>query len=419
MVHTAMYDAWSVYDNCSISTTTALLVKAHEKHCSKDNRRKAFSYAAYRVLNELFLLALPAEKKHIFRDKMVDLGYNPEDTSLNIETPQGIGNLAATMTIEYRNGDGSNPLGTLHMPAWSDYTGYHSVNTPDKVNDVNRWQPLRNEVCPGEYKVQTFLTPHWGLVRPFALSFNWQYRPAAPFKKGEQEFTDQAQEVLDISACLSDEQKAIAEYWADGPGTFSPAGHWCEVAQFIAMKNDYHNSQCIKLLFALGNALLDASIAAWECKRHYDSVRPITAIHELFRGLEVQAWAGPHKDTKTIRGENWKPYIPTPPFAAHVSAHSTLARAAASVLKQFTGSDAFGGCTTIEKGASAIENGHSPCVQVTLDWPTFTAAAEQAGMSRLYGGVQFARGNNLGQKLGAYIGTRAWEKALFYFNEEK
>ena len=117
MVHTAMYDAWSVYDERSISTATALLIKMHEKHCSKENRRKAFSYAAFRVLTELFWLVLPAEKKQVFRDKMCDLGYNPDDTSLDITTPQGIGNLAAKAVIEYRNGDGSNPLGTLHMPS--------------------------------------------------------------------------------------------------------------------------------------------------------------------------------------------------------------------------------------------------------------------------------------------------------------
>jgi hypothetical protein len=417
MVHTAMYDAWSVYDASSISTTTALLIKMPEKNCTKENRRKAFSYAAFRVLTDLFWLLLPAEKKNIFRDKMCALDYNPDDTSLDITTPQGVGNLAAKATIEYRYGDGSNQLGTLHMPAWSDYTGYVPVNTPDKVNDINKWQPLRTEVAPGEYKIQSCLVPHWGLVRPFCLSFNWQYRPGPPYKKGEQEFIDQAQEILDISACLTDEQKAIAEYWADGPGTYTPPGHWCEIAQFVAQKNEYRNSQCIKLFFALGNALLESAIAAWECKRYYQSIRPITAIRELFRGLDVQAWAGPHKGTKTIRGENWMPYIATPPFPEHVSGHSTFSRAAAAILKQFTGSDEFGGCTTIEKGSSVIEPGDTPCIPVTLDWPTFTAAAEQAGLSRLYGGIHFSKGNSSGQKLGAYIGTKVWEKARFYFNQ--
>jgi len=419
MVHTAMYDAWSIYDESSFSTTTAQYIKILDTHrCTKENRRKAFSYAAYRVLTDLFCGLLPAENKNMFRDFMCELDYNPNDTSLNITSPQGIGNLIAKLVIEYRYGDEANQLGNLHSYQWSDYTGYQPVNTSDKVNDLNHWQPLRIEVSPGEFKVQNFLVPHWGLVKPFALQYNWQFRPEAPIKKTEPEFKQQAKEVLDISARLTDEQKVIAEYWADGPGTYSPPGHWCEIAQFVADKNEYRNSQCIKLFFALCNAMLDVSIVCWECKRYYDYVRPVTAIRELYRGQDVKAWGGPHQGTQTIKGEKWNSYIPTPPFAEHVSGHSTFSRAAATILKQFTCSDEFGGCMTIEKGCSVIEPGTTPCIDVKLDWPTFTAAAVQAGMSRLFGGIHFKRGNEYGQQTGEEVGIYAWEKANLYFNEE-
>jgi hypothetical protein len=418
MVHTAMYDAWSVYHECALSTSTALYIKILDnKNCTKDNKRKAFSYAAYRVLMDLFWLALPPENKNMFRDLMCECGYDPDDTSLDITTPQGIGNLSAKLIIESRYGDGANQLGTLHAPPWSDYTGYTPVNTPDCVNDLNYWQPLRIEVSPGEFKVQNFLVPHWGLVKPFSLQYNWQYRPEKPFRKNESGFKQQAEEVLQISANLTDEHKAVAEYWADGPGTYTPPGHWCEIAQFVAEKKSYQDAACIKLLFVLTNALLDASIACWECKRHYDSIRPISAIRELYKGKDVQAWGGPHQGTQTIKGEKWMPFIATPPFPEHVSGHSNFSRAAATVLKCFTGSDHFAGCTTVEKGSSKIEPGTTPCEDVVLDWPTFTEAAEQAGMSRLYGGIHFLRGNDYGQKLGEAIGQCAWEKALFYFNE--
>lgn len=419
MVHTAMYDAWSVYDRYAISTTTAQYIKIAEEHCSKQNTRKAFSYAAYRLLTHLFWLPLPPENKDMFTNLMCACGYDPSDTTFDINKPQGIGNLAARMTIEYRDGDGSNPYGTLHFPSWSDYTNYKPVNTYDKINNLNNWQPLRSEISPGNFEVQNFLVAYWGLVKPFSLQYNWQFRPDAPYKKEQPEFKQQAKEVIDISAGLTDEQKVIAEYWADGKGTYTPPGHWCEIAQFAAEKNNYRNSQCIKLFFALCNALLDASVACWECKYYYDSVRPITAVRELYRGMDIQAWAGPGKGTATIKGENWKPFIATPPFAEHVSGHSNFSRAAATVLIHFTGCDEFGGCIKIEKGSSKIEPGKSPCIDYTLDWPTFSGAADQAGLSRLYGGIHFKRGNEDGQKLGRSIGVHAWEKALFYFNDEK
>ena len=418
MVHTAMYDAWSVYQQKPISTSTALLIKIQdEANCTKENRRKAFSFAAYRVLRNCFWGALPAQNKNMFRDFMCELNYNPDETSLDITTPEGIGNLAAKLVIEYRNGDGSNPHGTLHMPAWSDYTGYKPVNTWDKVNDLDHWQTLRTEGAAGAFKIQNFLVPHWGLVKPFALNFNWQFRPMHPYKKHEAQFKEQVKETISISAGLTDKQKAIAEYWADGPGTFTPPGHWCEIAQFIAECKKYGNYDCIKLFFALCNALLDAAIACWECKRYYDSVRPITAVREMYRGKDIQAWGGPHKGTQTIKGENFQPYIGTPPFPEHVSGHSNFSRSAAVILQRYTCSDHFDGCTEIKKGGSSIEPGTTPKQDIILEWPTFTDAAEQAGMSRLYGGIHFAKGNKDGQLLGEAIGNHAWQKAKFYFND--
>jgi hypothetical protein len=417
MVHTAMYDAWSVFDEYAISTTTGRYVKILDaKYCTPENIRKAFSYAAYRVLMDQFWLALPPENKSIFRDFMCELNLDPDDNTLDIKKPQGIGNLMARLGIEYRYGDGSNPLGTVHAPAWSDYAGYEPVNTPDKINDLNRWQPQRTKTRSGELRVQSFLVPHWGLVKPFALDHNWQFRPGVPPGKYQPQFKQQAQEVIEVSAGLTDEQKVIAEYWADGPGTYTPPGHWFEIGQFIATKRNFNDSQCIKMFFALGNALLDASIACWECKCQYDYVRPVTAIRELFKGKQISAWAGPHQGTKTIKGENWQPYITTPPFPEYVSGHSSFSCAAATILRCFTGKDDFYGQFSFEKGNSEVEPGTTPGKTVVLSWPTFTLAARQAGMSRLYGGIHFTGANEGGLQLGLEVGQLTWEKSKFYFN---
>lgn len=418
MVHTAMYDAWSVYDERAVSTSTAMYIKVTDSaQCRQDNVLMAFSYAAYRVLMDLFYCALPPANKQMFRDFMCSLNYNPDDGSMDIGTPQGIGNLAGRLVIECRAGDFSNPHGTLHAPSWSDYTGYTPVNAWDQVKDLDHWQPLRTGDASSGYQVQQFLVPHWGLVKPFGLSHNWAFRPGPPYKKHMSQFRDQAREVLNISAGLTDKQKAIAEYWADGPGTYTPPGHWCEIAQFVADCRKYDDADCIRLYFALCNGLLDASIACWECKRQYDSARPITVIRDMYKGKDVQAWGGPNQGMQTIKGELWQPYIPTPPFPEHVSGHSTFSAAAATILECFTGSGEFGGCTVIDRGSSKIEKGLTPRQEITLEWATFSEAAEQAGLSRLLGGIHFQKANMDGQQLGKSIGLSAWKKALHYFNQ--
>jgi PAP2 superfamily len=169
-----------------------------------------------------------------------------------------------------------------------------------------------------------------------------------------------------------------------------------------------------KLFFALANALFDASIACWDCKRAYDSIRPVSAVHYLFNGKTVTAWGGPGKGTVSdMPGENWAPYqkptVVTPPFPEYVSGHSTFSAAGAYVLQQYTGSDTFGDSYTQSAGSSLIEPGFGiPQTAITLSWPTFSAAAVEAGMSRRYAGVhqregsQVRRGGRLSLKHGRH-----------------
>lgn len=417
MVHTAMYDGWSVYSKCAFSTTTSRYIKKYGEGCGENEVEKTFSYAAYRVLTDLFWLALPPEKRNMFRDLMNQCDFNPDDCSMDITKASGIGNLIARLVLDYRHGDEANQQGILfHFAPWTDFTGYKPVNLPDPapVKDINHWQPL---TING--KAQQFLLPHWPLVKPFALSFAKQFRPEPPYNSKDtcNEFKKQACEILELSASLSDKEKVIAEYWNDGPGTYTTAGHWCEIAEFICEKEKYCNKDCIKLFFALTNAFLDASISCWEGKRRYDSVRPITAIHELYRGRLIKAWGGLFKGTVEMDGKDWLPYLPTPPHPEYVSMHSTFSKAAAYIINAYTKKETFNGCFKVKKGSSLIEPGKTPSVDITLEWPTLTSAVEEAGMSQLYAGVHFKRSHEMGQKLGAAVGKCVWEKASVYFND--
>jgi hypothetical protein len=106
--------------------------------------------------------------------------------------------------------------------------------------------------------------------------------------------------------------------------------------------------------------------------------------------------------------------VVTPPFAEYPSGHSTFSAAAAEVLRRCTGSDAFGATATIEAGSSHIEPGRVPAGDVTLHWDTFSAAADEAGLSRRYGGIHFRQGDLVGRAVGRRVGARVWRLATAY-----
>jgi len=222
---------------------------------------------------------------------------------------------------------------------------------------------------------------------------------------------------------LDDPSRMKAEYWADGPRSEFPPGHWALFAQAMSRKRGDTLDDDVKLFFTLGNALMDASIAAWFWKFKIDYVRPITGIREHFRGQTIVSWLGPYKGYGPVKGENWIPYqeltVVTPPFPEYVSGHSTFSAAGARVIRTFFGADTFGASVTIRAGTSRFEprtdtHPGSPAKDVTLSWPTFSAAAGEAGQSRRYGGIHFPGGDMHGRGLGDAIGGDAWTKAQSY-----
>jgi membrane-associated phospholipid phosphatase len=158
----------------------------------------------------------------------------------------------------------------------------------------------------------------------------------------------------------------------------------------------------------------------WDAKRFYDSERPITAIRFLTAGQTIPTFGATPGAPATVLGENWKPFQPdtflTPPFPEFPSGHSCFSSAAASILKAFTGSNTFGESVTVHAGSSKVQPGTAPTADVTLTWRTFTVAAEEAGLSRIYGGIHFPQANIASQQLGKKIGKVVWAKSLTLFN---
>jgi hypothetical protein len=408
IVHTCMYDAWAAYDPVAVGTRLGGSLRRPAGEHTLANKNEAVSYAAYRALVDLF----PTQRAVLFDPLLTELGYSAADP--HATTPAGIGTVACDAVLAVRHHDGANQLGDLNPGAgpYADYTGYAPVNTADTIADPNKWQPLKN----ANGTVQTFLAPHWGLVAPFAMNSAGEHRPEAPAPFGTNQYKHEAEAVIKLSAALDDRKKAIALYWADGPNTETPPGHWNLFAQYVSRRDGHTLDEDVKLFFALGNALLDASIAVWDCKRAYDYARPISAIRYLFAGQQIDAWAGPGLGTRSIDGKDFRSYIPTPPFAEFTSGHSAFSTAGAEVLRLFTGSNVFGASHVVLAGSSVVEPGVAPSTNVTLSWATFEDAANEAGVSRRYGGIHFKDGDLSSRKIGRHIGAACWEKAQTYFN---
>jgi len=428
IIDTCMYDAWAAYDGHAVGTELGGALRRPMPERTSANKERAISYAAYRALSDV----LPVDTDSVYTPLMKQFGYDPADNSTDIETPTGIGNVACAAVLEFRHHDKANQLGDLAQGTYSDWSGYRAVNSPATVParfpfakplNPDHWQPLSYVDGSGNLVLQTFAAVQWCFVTPFAMVTGDEFRKVVepgPAMYGSAEYQQQAEELVAISAGLTDREKMISEYWSDGPRTEQPPGHWMRLAEFVSQRDHHTLDEDVKMYFALSNGMLDAGIAAWDAKRTYDSVRPVTAIELLFKGKKIRAWGGPGKGTVEMDGAQWVPYepttFPTPPFPDYVSGHSTYSAAAARILALWTRSDRFADSVTLSKGSSKIEPGLTPHESVTLQWETFTEAADEAGTSRRYGGIHFKRSDLAGRALGRAVADKAWSRASDYFD---
>ena len=540
----AMWDAWAAYEPAASGYIDKEKASASNVTAA---RNEAISYAAYRVLSARYLKAVGAsDSLSEFDNLMDDLCYPLGVTTTDGDSPAALGNRIAAAVLAYGKADGSNEANGYAAPDYKPVNPPLVVNRPGTVmSDPNRWQPLQIEHMisqngiPVTNGVQSAVAPHWGHVKGFSLpadesGHGTPIDPGPPPRLGDpatdQAFKDQAVEVIRDSSLLDpttgttidispgargndtlgtndghghsvnpatgqpyapdvvnegDFIRVMAEFWADGPKSETPPGHWNVLANLVSDElapNLRIGGQGptvdrlqwdVKLYLALNGATSDAAIAAWGLKGYYDGTRPISMIRymgskgqssdpsgpaydpaglPLVPGLvevittessapgqrhaalkahvgeiAIRAWAGNPKDPKTqiggvawIRAVDWVPYqLPTfvtPAFQGYVSGHSSFSRAAAEVLTGFTGSEYFpGGVSgyTIKAGSLKFEKG--PTTDVRLEWATYYDASDQAGQSRLYGGIHVQVDDFTGRKIGSQCGKAAWALAQRYY----
>lgn len=526
----AMWDAWAAYDPKADGYFVA------EKQHTKDvqtAREAAISYAAYRVLLHRYSLAAGLQETFDeLASTMKALCYRIDYTRTDGDSPAALGNRIAAAVIRYGRNDGSHERERYADPGYKPANDPLVVKEAGAVmRDPNRWQPLAldrliaQNGLPIPGKVQRFVGPHWGHVRGFALPASAEGTPIDPGPPPRLDdpasaaaFKQAAVDVIRYSSRLDardgkivdvgpgtrgdntlgtndgkgrarnpvtgtpyasnpvlrgDFARVLTEFWADGPNSETPPGHWNTIANAVSdtpglvRRIDWSGDEVdplewdVKLYFALNGAVHDAAVAAWGLKGRYDSARPISMIrylgargqlplvpglveaitressaprerHEHLRDhvgeLAVRSWLGNPPDPASessgvgwIRAVDWLPYqqptFVTPAFAGYVSGHSTFSRAAAEVLTAFTGSPYFPGGlleSTVEPGELVNEAG--PTRAVTLQWATYFDAADDAGISRLYGGIHVPPDDFEGRKLGSTCGKEAWALALRYFD---
>lgn len=255
--------------------------------------------------------------------------------------------------------------------------------TPLPAGTPGAWQETGNG---------SFLLPQWGSVTRFAPG---AVLPSlAPPALDSPAYAAAFQEVATLGSAGSllrtAEQTAIAHFWADGPGTATPPGHWNTITQSLVTTNSLGLEDSARLFARLNLATADAAIEAWDTKLDDEFWRPVTGIHQ----------AGIDGNVDTIADPSWTPLIPSPPFPAFVSGHSSFSGAAAAVLGNFFGTDQVTFSVTTE--SLLVDAAYR-----VREFDSFSEAAAEAGMSRIYGGIHWQFDNTGGLALGRAIGTHA------------
>jgi hypothetical protein len=243
-----------------------------------------------------------------------------------------------------------------------------------------QWRPTPPANAPA-------LLPSLADVRPFAMTANAQFRPAAPPALDSTAYTAAFNEVKEFGSATSTlrtaDQTAIARFWANGAGTASAPGHLNLLAQIVAQQQGNTLEENARLFASLNVAMEDAIISCWDAKYEFSFWRPITGIRE----------AASDGNSNTVADAGWTPLLGTPNFPAYTSAHSTVSAAATAVLADFFDTDSI--AFTLPSQNLALP---------ARSYTSFSHAAEESAVSRLYGGIHWSFDNNVGLAQGSAVG---------------
>jgi hypothetical protein len=223
----------------------------------------------------------------------------------------------------------------------------------------------------------------WPDQKAWTLTSKDQYRPDAPPPIDSEMYAAAYNEVKALGSATSSERTAdqtqVATFWADGAGTATPPGHWLQIAQNIAQDKGSSTLENARLFALLSVSVADAAIVAWDAKTTFNFWRPVTGIRQ-----------GATDGNDATDGDTaWTPLIGTPLFQSYTSGHSTFSAAASTILADFYGTDAMSFCSPQELKSS-----------VTRCYKSFSQAADEAGMSRIYGGIHWQFDNVAGLESG-------------------
>ena len=264
-----------------------------------------------------------------------------------------------------------------------------SLRSTDGITKVVQYTPKTD---PGSWMptppaFASALAPQWPDVTPFAMTSGSQFRPSGPPALEGAKYAEELNFVKEIgkidSLTRTPDQTAIAKFWANGAGTFTPPGHWNQIAQEAAALAGNSLEENARLFALLNFALADAAITSWDAKYKYDLWRPVTAIRQ----------ADTDNNPNTTADPLWTPLVTTPPFSEYTSGHSTFSGAADAVMSSVFGSDyGFG-----DRGDKTVNS--------LRTFENFAQAADESGISRIYGGIHFMTANVDGLSSGRNVGN--------------
>ena len=360
IIHIAIYDA---VNSITQSHTPYLFFTPMSPDLPQE---AAIASAAHTTLSALF-----PQFQLIYDMELANtLSQIPDGPNKNAAV--GLGQQAASAILAERSSDpnGLVPPGNAPLPG------------------AGVWKPTPPAGAP-------YLLPGWAYMPGFAMLVPDQFRRPGPPKLKSGEYTKDFNRVKSIGSKFSTtrtaDQTQIAVFWADGPGTATPPGHWNVIAQEVAAQEELSTAENARLFALLNITLADAACVAWDMKFEYYLWRPITAIRE----------ANLDNNPKTQPDSTWEPLINTPPFPGYVSGHSTFSGSAATLLKRFFGSDKIAFTTSSDAMPGVFRSFNS-----------FSEAADEAGQSRIYGGIHFDCDDKDGQQAGEQLANYVFSHFL-------